>query len=89
MQTIALHTESANLTEDQFFMLCVDNKDLRIERDKHKNIIIMAPTGTNTGKSNAEILGELIIWNRKNKTGRAAFLFRETDPYFSNRYHDP
>ena len=40
MQTIALHTESANLTEDQFFMLCVDNKDLRIERDKHKNIII-------------------------------------------------
>ena len=69
METLSIHTESANLSEEQFFRLCVDNKELRIERDKNKNIIIMSPTGTSTGKFNAELLGELIIWNKKNKTG--------------------
>ena len=69
METLAIHTESANLSEEQFFRLCADNKELRIERDKNKNIIIMSPTGTNTGRYNAEILGELIIWNKKNNTG--------------------
>ena len=69
METLSIHTQSANLSEEQFFRLCVDNKELRIERDKNKNIIIMSPTGTSTGKFNAELLGELIIWNKKNKTG--------------------
>ena len=69
METLSIHTETANLTEEQFFRLCIDNKELRIERDKNKNIIIMSPTGTNTGKFNAELLGELIIWNKKSKTG--------------------
>ena len=71
MEILAIHTESANLSEEQFFRLCADNKELRIERDKNKNIIIMSPTGTNTGRYNAEILGELFIWNKQNKLGYA------------------
>ncbi len=69
MQLFSIHTESANLTEEQFFMLCADNKELRIERDKDKNIIIMAPTTLDTGNRNADILGEVVIWNKKTKSG--------------------
>ena len=29
----------------------------------------MSPTETSTGKFNAELLGELIIWNKRNRTG--------------------
>ncbi len=69
METLAIHTKSANLSEEQFFRLCADNKELRIERDKNKNIIIMSPTGTNTGKINLSIASLLWLWNKKNNTG--------------------
>ncbi len=69
MEVLEIRTDTVNLTEEQFFQLCVRNKELRIERDKHQNIIIMAPTGSETGNTNSEIIGELIIWNRGNRLG--------------------
>ena len=69
MQTIAINTESANLSEEQFFRLCAGNKGLRMERDKNKNIIIMSPTDSSTGKFNFSIAARLAIWNEKAKTG--------------------
>ena len=50
-------------------MLCADNKELRIERDKNKNIIIMAPTFSETGKHNFAIALKLGLWNEKQKLG--------------------
>ena len=69
MEEILIQTNSANLTEEQFFQLCAENKGIRFERDKHKDIIIMAPTGAETGNSNADLIGELIIWNKQNRLG--------------------
>ncbi len=69
METISIQTKSANLTEEQFFMLCSENKEIRFERDKHKNIIIMAPTGTLTSYYHSDFLTELNNWNKKNKLG--------------------
>lgn len=63
METLVIHTESANLTEEQFFLLCNENKEIRFERDKNKNIIIMSPTGFYTSSKHSEILGELRNWN--------------------------
>ncbi len=70
METIAIQTASANLTEEQFFCLCADNKELRIERDKNKNIIVMSPTGSLTGSLHADILRQLANWNYKYKFGK-------------------
>lgn len=56
-------------TEASFFEFCQLNRDLRIERDADGMIHIMAPTGFETGKYNADLVAELIIWNRKHKTG--------------------
>ena len=71
MEIVALKTESVNLSEEQFFMLCAKNKELRIERDKNQNIIIMAPTGTDTGNFNLEIGSEVRNWNKQSKLGYA------------------
>jgi Uma2 family endonuclease len=69
MQIVEIKTDSVNLTEDQFFLLCVRNKELRIERDKHQNIIIMAPTGAKGGSYNLKLGHAFETWNEKKNTG--------------------
>lgn len=57
------------LTEDQFFDLAQLNRDLRIERSAQGELIIMPPTGEETGKRNTEITIQLGLWARQNRTG--------------------
>ena len=45
---LKLHLE---LTDEQFFQLCQNNRDLRFERTKVGELIIMPPTGSDTGGS--------------------------------------
>lgn len=52
-----------------FFALCQANRDLRLERDADGNIILMPPTGSETGRYNANILIEVGIWNRQKQLG--------------------
>jgi Uma2 family endonuclease len=58
------------LTDDEFFELCRMN-DLRMERTATGNIIIMEPTGGETGNFNFEVSGELRDWNKSHKEGKA------------------
>jgi len=69
MAILEIKTDKVNLTEEQFFYLCARNKELRIERDKNQNIIIMAPTGSETGNYNSDLNLEVGIWNKKTKMG--------------------
>ena len=41
--------ESFKLTDEQFYQLCQDNRDLRFERDSNGDMMIMPPTGGATG----------------------------------------
>ena len=59
----------AGLTDEMFFDLCQANSQLFLERDKEGNIIVMAPTGSDTGNYNFEFGFELGIWNRRTKAG--------------------
>jgi len=59
----------AGLTDDMFFDLCQANSQLLLERDKDGNIIVMAPTGSDTGNYNFELAFELGLWNRHTKAG--------------------
>lgn len=60
-----------NMDDDQFFEFCQANRDVRIERNKDGEIIIMPPTGSETGDRNAEITMQLRIWAKKNKQGKS------------------
>jgi Uma2 family endonuclease len=55
--------------DEYFFALCQANRDLRLERDADGNIILMPPTGSETGRYNVELSTEVVIWNRKTKSG--------------------
>ena len=70
MDTLTLYIpEGYKLTEDQLLAVCERNDHLRIETDSEQNLIIMTPTGYDTGKYNSELLAELVIWNRQKKNG--------------------
>ena len=44
------------MTEQQFIELCRENRDLRFELTADKELVIMAPTGSETGlRQNSEI----------------------------------
>ncbi|BAZ49837.1 hypothetical protein NIES4103_24500 [Nostoc sp. NIES-4103] len=57
------------LTDDQFYQLCRSNPDVKFERNAYGKIIIMPPTGGETGSCNSEINAEFVIWNRQTKLG--------------------
>ena len=45
-------TPNTQFTDDELFEFCVANKELRIERNKNGQIVIMPPTGSASGKRN-------------------------------------
>ena len=69
MDTIEINTESANLTDEQFFQLCIQNKEINFERDKNKNIIIMSPVGFLSSWYEGILFRMLAQWNEHTKSG--------------------
>lgn len=70
MENIVLNTAAfGQLTDEQFFDFCWQNRDLHIERTETGQIIIMTPTGGITGNRNNEILFQLNLWNKKHQLG--------------------
>ncbi|MCB9282921.1 MAG: Uma2 family endonuclease [Lewinellaceae bacterium] len=63
---------AVEMTDEEFFQFCQANRDLRIERDREKNILIMTPVGFESGFFENELLGELRRWNQASKLGIAA-----------------
>ena len=62
---------SLNLTDEQFWQLCQRNREYRFEANSQGDLIIMPPTGSDTGKRNFDIIVQLGIWNKKFKLGVA------------------
>ncbi len=58
------------VTPEQFDHLCIDNPDLRLELTPNRELIVMAPTGGESGERNGDIFLEVGIWNRQTKLGR-------------------
>jgi Uma2 family endonuclease len=59
------------LTDEQFFKLCQANRDLRFERTATGELIIMPPTGGETGNRNGRITQQLMNWTDADGTGIA------------------
>jgi Uma2 family endonuclease len=67
---VVLHLHPVlNLTDEQFFELCQINRDLRIERTATGELVIMPPTGTETGGRNFNLIGQLWVWVNQDGTG--------------------
>ncbi|AFZ34395.1 protein of unknown function DUF820 [Stanieria cyanosphaera PCC 7437] len=70
MDTLILDCQSIELTDEQFYQLCLNNRDLRFERNANGDLLIMSPTGGETGNRNAGITAQLWVWNERDKLGK-------------------
>jgi Uma2 family endonuclease len=59
-----------HITPEEFDSLCLDNPDLKLELTKDLELIIMPPTGGESGERNGELVFQVVAWNKKNKLGR-------------------
>ncbi|MEH2318681.1 Uma2 family endonuclease [Nostoc sp.] len=59
-----------DLTDEQFFQMCQKNRDYQFERTASGELLIMPPTGSDTGNRNFDIVVELGIWNKQTKLGK-------------------
>lgn len=57
------------LSNEQLFELCQINPELRVERTAQGEVIIMPPTGGETGNRNAVITTQLTAWSWQDGTG--------------------
>jgi Uma2 family endonuclease len=57
------------VTPEQFERLCIDNPDLRLELTPNLELIVMAPTGGESGKRNSKLNLRIGIWNEQTELG--------------------
>ena len=72
-QAIAVNippTLTLTLTHEQFVELASANRDLQLERTATGELILMPPTGGETGNRNSDISGQLWLWNRQTRLGK-------------------
>ena len=60
----------SDINDDKFYQLCRHNPDVKFERNDRGQILIMSPTGGETGNLNSEINAEFVIWNRQSRLGK-------------------
>ncbi|MBD2057946.1 Uma2 family endonuclease [Oculatella sp. FACHB-28] len=70
MTALTLKLDSVvRLTDEQFYQLCQDNPELKLERAATGELIVMSPTGGETGKQNFDLVIALGVWNRQTGLG--------------------
>jgi Uma2 family endonuclease len=58
-----------DLTDKQYFQLCQNNRDFRFEQTASGELLIMPPTGGETGRRNVKITTQLDNWNTRDNLG--------------------
>jgi Uma2 family endonuclease len=72
MNALTVNLDSViKMTDEQFFQLCQNNRELRFERNANGELIIMPPTGGETGNKNARITQQVMNWTDADGTGIA------------------
>jgi len=59
------------LTDDAFYALCRANPEIKLERSESGELIIMPPTGGESGSQNRRLTQRLGIWTDEDGTGEA------------------
>ena len=59
------------MNDDEFAAFCAQNDDLQIEREANGDLIIMPPSGAETGFRNSDLTAQLAVWAKRDGRGRA------------------
>ncbi len=57
-------------TDEQFEQLCLNNPEMKFEVSEAGNLVIMSPTGGETGEKNSNLNADFVIWNRQTQLGK-------------------
>lgn len=58
-----------SMTQEQFFDLCQQNREVRLERTAQGELIIMPPAGGGSSARNATVNGQLYLWYHRHRSG--------------------
>jgi Uma2 family endonuclease len=66
---INLKPLTQHISDRDFERLCASNPELKLETDTTGNLIVMSPTGSQSGKFNITLAFQIELWNRQSKLG--------------------
>ncbi len=69
MSPLTLNLDTVHLTDEQFYKICLQNRELKFERTASGELIIMSPGGGESGNREADLIIDLGIWNRQTRLG--------------------
>ena len=70
MTAVSLNLDTITLlTAEAFWQLALANRDVRLELTSQGQLIVMPPTGWESGKRNSTVNLELGLWNREARLG--------------------
>jgi Uma2 family endonuclease len=69
MSPLTLKLDTVHLSDEQFYHLCQNNRELKFERTAKGELIIMSPVGGESGNREADLIIDLGIWNRQTGLG--------------------
>jgi Uma2 family endonuclease len=58
------------LSDSQFYELCQNHRDLKFERTAQGELVIVAPVGGEGGSREADLISDLVYWNRRTQLGK-------------------
>ncbi len=67
--TIDLKPVVDRISDSDFEHLCASNPELKLETDASGNLIVMSPTGSESGKRNLSLAFQIELWNRQSQLG--------------------
>jgi len=67
--TLTLNLDTVYLTDEQFYQLCQNNRDLKFEKTADHKLVVISPTGGTTGNRNAKLIQQLANWSDTDGTG--------------------
>lgn len=65
-----VQTPTRYVTQAEFEQLCLEQPDRIIERTAQGELVDVAPVGGEGSSQEADLIGDLIIWNRQTKLGK-------------------
>ena len=71
--TLNLSSLVNKVSDRELELLSRDNPDARLETNSKGQLIIMPPTGGETGKKNGDLFGQVWYWNRKQPNSGVVF----------------
>ena len=70
MSQLTLNLDSViQLDRPKFYQICQDNPELKLERTAEGNLIVISPTGGETGRKNANLISQVDVWNEQKQLG--------------------